>query len=98
MSHGRSASTPAAGAVPGDRAPRPGGPGLRGAGPPPEMTYTLGRAMRYREDTPAEQARARAAVEAWREANPAGTCEELAGAIGGQVHPGYAGVRPRFFF
>jgi hypothetical protein len=57
-----------------------------------------GRAMRYREDTPAEQARARAAVEAWREANPAGTCEELAGAIGGQFHPDYAVVLRGFFF
>ena len=32
-----------------------------------------GRAMRYREDTPAEQARARTAVEEWREQNPGGT-------------------------
>jgi hypothetical protein len=31
-----------------------------------------GRAMRYREDTPAEQARARAAVQAWRQQNPGG--------------------------
>lgn len=57
-----------------------------------------GRAMRYREDTPAEQARARAAVEAWRQQNPEGTAEELVGAIGGQFHPDYAVVLRGFFF
>jgi hypothetical protein len=57
-----------------------------------------GRAQRDREDTPAEQARARAAVEAWREVNPEGTCEELVGAIGGQFHPDYAVVLRGFFF
>ena len=54
--------------------------------------------MRYREDTPAEQARARAAVEAWREANPEGTAEHMVGAIGGQFHPDYAVVLRGFFF
>jgi hypothetical protein len=57
-----------------------------------------GRAMRYREDTPAEQARARAAVQAWRQQHPVGTAGVLAGAIGGQFHPDYAVVLRGFFF
>jgi len=40
--------------------------------------------VRYREDTPGELARARAAVAAWRDRNPAGTGEELLAAIGHQ--------------
>ena len=40
--------------------------------------------MRYREATPGELARARAAVAAWRDRNPAGTGEELLAAIGHQ--------------
>ena len=54
--------------------------------------------MRYREDTPAEQARARTAVQEWCQQNPGGTCEELVGAIGGQFHPDYAVVLRGFFF
>jgi len=54
--------------------------------------------MRYREDTPAELARARAAMQAWRQQNPGGTAEELAGAIGGQFHPDYAVVLRGFIF
>ena len=57
-----------------------------------------GRAMRYREDTPKEQARARVAVAAWRGQNPEGTAEQLVGAIGGQFHPDYAVVLRGFFF
>lgn len=49
-------------------------------------------AVRYREDTPEELARARAAVAAWRDRNPAGTAEELITAIGHQFHQDYAVV------
>lgn len=42
--------------------------------------------MRYREDTPGDLARARAAVAARRDRNPAGTGEELLAAIGHQFH------------
>ena len=45
--------------------------------------------MRYREDTPGELARARAAVAAWRKRNPAGTGDELLAAIGHQFHRDY---------
>lgn len=46
-------------------------------------------AVRYREDTPGELARARAAVAAWRDRNPAGVGENLIGAIGRQFHRDY---------
>ena len=49
-------------------------------------------AVRYREDTPGELARARAAVAAWRDRNPAGTGEELLAAIGHQFHQDYGVV------
>ena len=49
-------------------------------------------AVRYREDTPGELARARAAVAAWRDRNPAGTCEDLLSAIGHQFHRDYGVV------
>ena len=48
--------------------------------------------MRYREDTPGELARARAAVAAWRDRNPAGTGEELLAAIGHQFQHDYGVV------
>ena len=48
--------------------------------------------MRFREDSPRELARARAAVAAWREQNPAGTAEQLTAALGGQFHPDYGPV------
>lgn len=48
--------------------------------------------MRYREDKPADLARARAAVAAWRDQNPAGTAEELVAAVGRQFHRDYAVV------
>jgi len=38
--------------------------------------------VRYREDTPAEQERARAAVEQWRGAHPDGSPEEMLAEIG----------------
>ena len=48
--------------------------------------------MRYSEDTSGELARARAAVAAWRDRNPAGTGEELLAAIGHQLHRDYGVV------
>jgi hypothetical protein len=49
-------------------------------------------AVRYREDTAEELARARVAVAAWRNRNPAGTGEELIAAIGQQFHRDYGVV------
>ena len=48
--------------------------------------------MRYREDTPGELARARAAIAAWRDRNPAGTGDDLLAAIGDQFQRNYAVV------
>jgi hypothetical protein len=48
--------------------------------------------MRVRADSPEELARARAAVAAWRDQNPAGTAGQLAAALGGQFHPDYGPV------
>jgi hypothetical protein len=48
--------------------------------------------VRYREDTPGELARARAAVTAWRGRNPAVTGEELLAAVGRQLHREYGVV------
>ncbi|MFY9933073.1 MAG: hypothetical protein WAK82_34220 [Streptosporangiaceae bacterium] len=48
--------------------------------------------MRYREDSPEELARARAAVAAWRDRNPAGTGDDLLAAIGHQFHRDYGVV------
>ena len=48
--------------------------------------------MRYREDTPGELDRARAAVAAWRDRSPAGTGEELLAAIGHQFQHDYSVV------
>jgi len=45
--------------------------------------------MRFRDDNPAEQARARAAVAAWRDQNPAGNAEELIAVIGHRFHRDY---------
>ena len=50
------------------------------------------RAVRFREDNSQELARARAAVSAWRDQNPAGTAEQLVAALGGQFHPDYGPV------
>ena len=49
-------------------------------------------AVRFREDNPADLARARAAVTAWRDQNPVGTGDELVAAIGGQFHRHYGVV------
>ena len=55
-------------------------------------------AVRYREDTPEQLARARAAVAAWRDQNPAGTGEELVTAIGHQFHRDYGVVLRALLF
>jgi hypothetical protein len=51
-----------------------------------------GHAVRYREDSPRDLARARAAVAVWRNQNPAGTAGQLTAALGGQFHPDYGPV------
>ena len=48
--------------------------------------------MRFREDRPADLDRARSAVTAWRDQNPAGTSEELIAAVGARFHRDYAVV------
>ena len=48
--------------------------------------------MRFREDNPQDLARARAAVAAWRDQNPAGTAGQLTAALSGQFHPDYGPV------
>jgi len=48
--------------------------------------------VRYREDRAEDLARARAAVAAWRDRNPAGTGEDLLAAIGCQFHRDYGVV------
>jgi hypothetical protein len=45
--------------------------------------------VRFREDHPADLIRARKAVAAWRDQNPAGTSDELVVAIGRQFHRDY---------
>jgi len=45
--------------------------------------------MRFRDDDPAELARARVAVAGWRDQNPAGNAEELIAAIGHRFHRDY---------
>jgi hypothetical protein len=49
-------------------------------------------AVRFRDDNPADLARARAAVTAWRDQNPAGTGDELIAAVGRQFHRDYGVV------
>lgn len=46
--------------------------------------------MRFRDDNPADLARARTAVTAWRDQNPAGTSDELVAAVGRQFHRDYS--------
>jgi len=48
--------------------------------------------VRFREDKPEDLDRARAAVAAWREQNPAGTAGQLVAALGGQFHRDYGPV------
>jgi hypothetical protein len=57
-----------------------------------------GRAVRYRQDSSRELARARAAVAAWRGPNPAGASEDLAAAIGCQFHPDHGAVLRALLF
>lgn len=48
--------------------------------------------MRFREEKPSDLDRARAAVAAWRERHPAGTCDDLIAAVGPAFHPDWAVV------
>ena len=48
--------------------------------------------MRFREDDPVGLARARTAVTAWRDQNPAGTSDELVATVGRQFHRDYSVV------
>jgi hypothetical protein len=52
----------------------------------------MGVAVRFREDNPADLARAHTAVTAWRDQNPAGTGDELIAAVGRQFHQDYGVV------
>ena len=45
--------------------------------------------MRFRDDNPADLARACTAVTAWRDRNPAGMSDELVAAVGRQFHSDY---------
>ena len=48
--------------------------------------------MRFRDNNPADLARARTAVTACRDQNRAGTIDELVAAVGRQFHPDYGVV------
>ena len=48
--------------------------------------------MRFRDDSPADLTRARTAVTAWRDQNPAGTVDELVAVVGRQFHRDYGVV------
>ena len=52
--------------------------------------------MRFRDDSPAELARARTAVASWRDQNPAGHADELIAAIGHRFHRDYDTVITRY--
>ena len=52
----------------------------------------MGLAVRFREDNPADLARACSAVTAWRDENPSSTGDELVAAIGHQFHRDYSVV------
>lgn len=54
--------------------------------------------MRFRDDNPQDLARARAAVAAWRDQNPAGTAEQLVATLGGQFHRDYRPVLRAMLF
>jgi hypothetical protein len=45
--------------------------------------------MRFRDDNPADLARARVAVAGWRDQNPAGNAEDLIAVVGRQFHRDY---------
>jgi hypothetical protein len=51
--------------------------------------------VRFRENNPADLARARAAVADWRSQNPLGTDEELLAAVSRQFHRDWAVVPGR---
>jgi hypothetical protein len=48
--------------------------------------------VRFRDDNPADLARARSAVTAWRDQNPAGMGDELVATVGRRFHPDYGVV------
>jgi hypothetical protein len=48
--------------------------------------------VRFRDDNPADLARARSAVTAWRDQNPAGMGDELVATVASQYHPDYGVV------
>ncbi|HEY2270561.1 MAG TPA: hypothetical protein VGI96_48650 [Streptosporangiaceae bacterium] len=48
--------------------------------------------MRFRENTEADQDRARSAVKAWRDEHPDGTPEEMLADLGPGFHPDYGPV------
>ena len=48
--------------------------------------------MRFRENRPADLARARSAVTAWRERHPQASAAQLVADLGGQFHPDYGVV------
>ena len=52
--------------------------------------------VRFRENTEEYQARARAAVAAWRAAHPAGTAEQMLAAVSPAFHRDYAVVLRSF--
>lgn len=54
--------------------------------------------MRYPEDRPEDQVRARAAVTEWRTANPEGTAEQLVADLGAEFHPDWAPVLRAMLF
>lgn len=54
--------------------------------------------MRYREDNPAEHARARAAVAEWREAHPDGTVDQMVADVGPLFRRDYAIVLRGLFY
>jgi hypothetical protein len=54
--------------------------------------------VRFRDENPADLTRARAAVTAWRDQNPAGTGDELVAVGGRQFHPDYGVVLRAMLF
>ena len=54
--------------------------------------------MRFRDENPADLTRARAAVAACRDRNPAGTGDELVAAVGRHFHPDYGVVLHALLF
>jgi hypothetical protein len=54
--------------------------------------------VRFRDENLADLTRARTAVAAWRDRNPAGTGDELVAAVGRQFHPDYGVVLHALLF